>query len=100
MIDVVQKQNPATGRETVEADFNRKTAVRVRAATEDIRRTMRHGVTKVGFLPDIGMSVEWPNDSFTKRRIRDGDVIVEEASEAKPMTAAKADRRAKPPAQE
>ena len=79
MIEIVQRRDPQSGKvRTSEADLDKKSVVRVLPRDEDIRRVMRHGVTRVGF-PTSGGSAEWPNDTFTKRRIKDGDVTVEEA---------------------
>jgi len=41
---------------------------------EEIRKVLKHGV--IGF-PAEGPA-EWPDDTFTHRRIMDGDVMVEE----------------------
>jgi hypothetical protein len=49
--------------------------IRVTPANDTMRRLLRHphagGFGKEG-------SVEWPNDRFTKRRLADGDITVEE----------------------
>ena len=80
MIEIVQRRDPQSGKvRTTEAELNKKGVVRVLPKNDDIRRVMRHGVTRVGF-PSSGGSVEWPNDTFTKRRIKDGDVTIEEAA--------------------
>jgi hypothetical protein len=50
--------------------------VRVLPRDDIIRRDIVHWPTGIRF-PATG-SVEWPNDRFTQRRIRDGDVTVEE----------------------
>lgn len=64
-------------------DLTRPTHVRVVATDEKYRRVMKHGITKKGFLPDIGQSVEWPFDSYTRRCIKDGSIkIVEDVSSA------------------
>lgn len=49
--------------------------VRVKPRDESIRKLLRHPLRGRGF-PSTG-SVEWPLDTFTRRRIRDGDVTVE-----------------------
>jgi hypothetical protein len=49
--------------------------VRVKPRDEHIRKLLRHPLRGRGF-PSTG-SVEWPLDTFTRRRIRDGDVTVE-----------------------
>ena len=46
---------------------------------ETMRKILRHGVIT---FPDEG-SVDWPDDSFTHRRITDGDVTTEEPKKAK-----------------
>jgi hypothetical protein len=51
--------------------------VRVLPRDDGIRKNIVHWPTGIAF-PATG-SVEWPNDRFTQRRIRDGDVTVEEA---------------------
>jgi hypothetical protein len=53
--------------------------VRVLPRDETIRKYIKHWPTRIAF-PESG-SVEWPNDRFTQRRIRDGDVTVEEAGQ-------------------
>src|SRR5262245_21552637 len=50
-------------------------AVTVVAANEDLRRVLAHP-NGGGFRKDGTAS--WPDDSFTRRRIRDGDVTVQE----------------------
>jgi len=55
--------------------------VRVRATDEKYRKALRHGVTHKRFMPDINQSVEWPNDTFTHRRLREGSVVLEEEHE-------------------
>jgi len=59
--------------------------MRVIAKNEDVRRLIKHPTTGIKFRSDIGASVEWPNDAFTRRRLRDGDIEI-----------AKDDQRAKP----
>jgi hypothetical protein len=49
--------------------------VRVLPRDEIIRKTIAHPSGNLKF-PKSG-SVEWPNDSFTKKRIREGDVTIE-----------------------
>jgi hypothetical protein len=60
--------------------------VRVTPKDDTIRGLIKHpsGVK----FPAEG-SVEWPLDSFTRRRIRDGDVTVEDAKEGHPKAARK-----------
>jgi hypothetical protein len=53
--------------------------VRVTPRDDGIRKFIRHMPSGVGF-PKEGPA-EWPLDRFTKRRIADGDVTVEETGE-------------------
>jgi hypothetical protein len=61
----------------------REARVRVNPANDQIRKAIKHPSGNIAF-PESG-SVEWPNDSFTKRRIREGAVTREDdkAKEAK-----------------
>jgi len=79
MVDVVMKRD-AQGRERPqERDFNEaKRVVRVVPRDENMRRYLKHPSTRVGFLAEG--SAEWPNDQFTRRRIKEGDVTIEEAA--------------------
>lgn len=52
--------------------------VRVVPANDLIRKHIAHHPTGIKF-PESG-SVEWPLDNFTKRRIADGDITIEQAS--------------------
>jgi hypothetical protein len=83
-MDVVMKTNALTGKTRLqEADFDEgRRVVRVLPRSDQIRRYIKHPKTRVGF-PAEG-SAEWPNDTFTKRRVRDGDVTIE-AVEAGPQ---------------
>lgn len=83
MVDVVTKTGIGGKQRLQEADFNEsRRVVRVLPANEQIRKYIKHPSNRARF-PAEG-SVEWPNDSFTKRRIADGDVTVE-AMEAGPQ---------------
>ena len=52
---------------------NKPKTIKVYAANEDMRAVLRHG-TGVRFRDKLDQAVEWPNDSFTARRIADGSV--------------------------
>jgi hypothetical protein len=52
----------------------RAATVKVYAANETMQAVLRHPVGKVRFHQEIDQPVEWPNDSFTARRIADGSV--------------------------
>jgi hypothetical protein len=76
-MDVVMKKLPSGRERPQEKDFDdKRRVVRVVPKNDQIRKYLKHGITKVGFLAEG--SAEWPNDAFTKRRIRDGDVTVEQ----------------------
>ena len=51
--------------------------MRVRALKEAVHKFVRHPRAG-GFRSDQNQTVEWPNDAFTRRRIRDGDIEVVE----------------------
>ena len=48
--------------------------VKVYAANETMRDSLRHPVGNKRFRDQLDQAVEWPNDSFTARRIADGSV--------------------------
>lgn len=50
--------------------------VKVWPANEAVRQALRHG-SGIRFRKSLNDSVEWPNDSFTKRRIAEGAVLTE-----------------------
>jgi hypothetical protein len=50
--------------------------VRVNPRDGGMRKLLRHPLRGRGF-PSTG-SVEWPLDTFTRRRLRDGDVVIVE----------------------
>lgn len=72
------------------------TRVRVLPRDEVIRKDIKHQPSGIAF-PASG-SVEWPNDRFTQRRVRDGDVTIEEAEQKAEKTAEKAQEAKKPAA--
>jgi hypothetical protein len=49
--------------------------VRVTPTRPELRKVLRHPANNIPF--GSSGSVEWPNDQFTKRRVRDGDVTIE-----------------------
>lgn len=58
--------------------------IRVEPANEDMRRLLKH--PQAGRFRSEG-SLEWPDDTFTHRRLRDGDVKrVDQAEEKKPSS--------------
>lgn len=50
--------------------------MKVWAANDEMAKILKHGITNVGFV-DLNTSADWPEDTFTARRIRDGDVLTE-----------------------
>ena len=64
--------------------------VKVLPKNEEMRKLLKHPQGQIAFK-DTG-SIEWPDDSFTARRVADGDVTIEEEkkSEDKPAPAAPA----------
>ena len=65
-----------------EAAQQQQKTVQVTPLNDDYRRVLKH--PRAGGFPKSG-SAAWPLDRFTERRIRDGDIKVEEASsETKP----------------
>ena len=52
--------------------------IRVEPANDDMRRVLAH--PKAGHFRSEG-SMEWPDDTFTHRRLRDGDVKRVEAKD-------------------
>ncbi len=77
-------------------DVVRNTVI-VRAAKENVHKYVFHPAGIIRFGSDG--TAEWPNDQFTRRRVRDGDITVEappireKAKEAQP-----ARRQQSPPA--
>jgi len=47
---------------------------------DNMRKFLFHPVTKIRFPKEGGGPAEWPDDQFTRRRIRDGDVTIEESA--------------------
>jgi hypothetical protein len=80
-MDVVMKTDAVTGKTRLqEADFDEaRRVVRVLPKNDEVRKYLKHPKTRVGWLAEG--STEWPNDAFTKRRIADGDVRIEAATE-------------------
>jgi hypothetical protein len=68
--------------------------VRVLPRDETIRKHIVHWPTGIAF-PATG-SVEWPNDRFTQRRVRDGDVTIEEAEQPQQPQQQKVAAKTKP----
>lgn len=56
--------------------------MRVWPKNEDVRRMIKHP-SGVAFAEDISTPAEWPDDQFTTRRLRDGDVLLEQPVEGR-----------------
>jgi hypothetical protein len=57
----------------------RPATVKVYAANADMQRVLRHA-NGTRFRADLGEPVEWPNDTFTARRIAEGSVRIDGAA--------------------
>jgi hypothetical protein len=79
-MEIVHRRDPRSGKQRPqERAFNPRRAVRVLPRDENIRKYIKHGVTKVGWQAEG--SCEWPFDAFTRNRLRDGDVTIEVAED-------------------
>jgi hypothetical protein len=58
--------------------------VKVMPRNDVVRKTMRHPSGNIAFR-ETG-PIDWPEDSFTTRRIRDGDVTVYEEKKPEKKT--------------
>jgi len=54
--------------------------MRVWPKNEEMKRMLRHA-NGTGFREDG--TADWPDDSFTARRVRDGDILLKEPVKAK-----------------
>jgi hypothetical protein len=81
MVDIVSKVHGSTSvgmlKRREHSGATKPEVVRVRASEEKYRKALRHGVTHKRFMPDINQSVEWPNDTYTHRRLREGSVVLD-----------------------
>lgn len=48
--------------------------IRVFAANQHLQQVLRHPTNNIRFRGAMAQGVEWPNDSFTQRRIAEGSV--------------------------
>lgn len=69
--------NIRTRRQIAEAATNKMQTIKVWPATDDKRKVLRHA-NGTGFRDSMDEPALWPNDTFTARRIRDGDILTEE----------------------
>jgi len=54
---------------------------------DEIRKLIFHPSSGGIYFHEEG-PIDWPNDSFTARRVADGDVLLEEPSDKKPKKSA------------
>jgi hypothetical protein len=66
--------------------------VRVVAASDELRSVLKH--PNGGKFPKGGGSVEWPHDQFTRRRIAEGAVTIEEKNKPDPESPPRVRRNA------
>jgi hypothetical protein len=61
--------------------------IKVYAANDAMREVLRHPSGLIRFRDTLDQGVEWPNDSFTRRRIAEGSVLTSPstAGEAPPV---------------
>jgi hypothetical protein len=80
MVEIVSKVHGSTSvgmlKRREHGGATKPEVVRVRASQEKYRKALRHGVTHKRFMPDINQSVEWPNDTYTHRRLKEGAVVL------------------------
>jgi hypothetical protein len=103
-MDIVMKRGARPGQvRPQEKGFIERRVVRVLPTSDLIRKYLKHQPSKIGWLKEG--SVEWPWDSFTRNRLRDGDITIEppkaaaadkKPSEKKPAAAAKPTAEAHP----
>lgn len=61
--------------------MRKRPGVRVEPRDDDMRRLMKH--PRAGGFRSEG-SIEWPNDTFTQRRLREGSVKLAEEKKEEP----------------
>jgi len=83
MVDVVNKivrgQRQQERLAQLQVGRPNQAGVRVLPASEELRKALKHP-NGMGFRPEG--SVEWPNDRFTKRRLAEGAITLEDQAEA------------------
>jgi hypothetical protein len=62
-------------------DMKKVVGVRVEPANDDMRRLLKH--PRAGGFRSEG-SIEWPDDTFTKRRLKEGSITLAKPPETKP----------------
>lgn len=56
------------------------TTIKVYPANDAMREVLRHPGRGIRFRDNLDQGVEWPNDSFTQRRIAEGSILTEPAT--------------------
>jgi hypothetical protein len=74
-MDIVIKRGPSGRERPQEKGFVERRVVRVLPTSDLIRKYLKHQPSKIAWLKEG--SVEWPWDSFTRNRLRDGDITIE-----------------------
>lgn len=81
-----QHGKPANPRDAIRAARQRRlrliqngkpATIRVFAANEHLQEVLRHPTNNIRFRGELAQGVEWPNDSFTQRRIAEGSVLTD-----------------------
>src|SRR5262245_56407232 len=85
----VRQQQIEARRNRVASVIPKIPRVRVVPASDDVRKYIKHP-TGLKF-PESG-AAEWPLDSFTRRRLRDGSVTREEQKESEQQSTARPHR--------
>lgn len=99
MVDVVSKtlrgQRQHERLQQVQVGRPQTPGVRVLPANEALRKKLKHP-NGMAFRPEG--SVEWPNDRFTKRRLAEGAITLEQPAEAQPAQQQPPEQEPKPAA--
>ena len=89
-----QHGKPANPRDAIRAARQRRlrliqngkpATIRVFAANEALQEVLRHPTNNIRFRGALAQGVEWPNDSFTQRRIKEGSVLTEAPGSSEPI---------------
>lgn len=78
-MDIVIKRDSRGRERPQEKEFVEKRVVRVLPTSDLIRKYLKHQPSRIGWLKEG--SVEWPLDTFTRNRLRDGDITIEAPQE-------------------
>lgn len=81
--DATPRQKAKAARLQAVAENSSVKTVQVWPASEALARVLKHP-NGTRFRSDISQPVDWPYDSFTYRRVRDGDVLLSGAASTQP----------------